>query len=67
MNKGVSFELNFTADWTVKEYDDYTGLSSKLAEQSNGPAVRLSMEDDDEDGRLLQDDDETDYYIDWVK
>lgn len=62
----MSFELNYTADWTLKEYNDHRGLKDKLAEQSNGPATELSLYDDEQDGgRLL--DDEMDYYIDWVK
>jgi len=33
-NTGVSFELNYTADWTEDEYEDHMGMKAKLAQQS---------------------------------
>ena len=39
INTGVSFELNFTADWTEDEFLRHTGVKNKLANKSNGPAT----------------------------
>ena len=63
------FELNFTADWTDNEFRKHLGLNLELAEETDGPAAMLPLEDD-----ALEDDDEDQFeegfesgqYINWV-
>ena len=43
------------------------GFNRKLAQQSNGPATKLPLYEDEQDGGRLLEDDEMEYYIDWVQ
>ena len=72
INKGVEFALGPSADLTHDEYmKRMTGVKRRLAEESEGPATELDLEeedDGDDDDLFLRDgEDEEDYYINWVE